>query len=264
MTPAQQRNEMLVNAETALRKRYGIERSDFLEGAIIYTDSTPAHKFFHTVDALPQLGCLILITARDNFDIELCASIRSFCQTHCKDRAREVSVLRDFSCPGPPFELVAVQFSGEYYAYRQLDPWMAQNTFLAFPAFRCELSGTEDLEQFKQIQQKGPCMIDWKRTPFPLVRMRRKNMRTGADSLSFDLQLSNERSLRLEIEKLPRDAASYLEFENFMGDRYSVHAVAEGYQVKRSTEGSCIVSNHAIDKWITDCLYTGQVSLSVT
>ncbi|OLB75052.1 MAG: hypothetical protein AUI14_22175 [Actinobacteria bacterium 13_2_20CM_2_71_6] len=161
-----------------------------------------------------QVNCI------DSFDEGLVRSVLEFSRTHkVADAATGPLAL----VPGfryEPYRFHAVASASPtvhgYHAGRK--DGFNDIVIAVFPAYECEVSGTETVEEARHRFKRMLHPTVMSRDPAPYLRMRYENTRTGAGSIGPSRGFTTPDVLLRELELLEDAPGSYVEFENFRGE----------------------------------------------
>lgn len=189
-----------------------------LSGALIYYDETPSHRF--TTVIAPILGgdYCVALPSRDSFDETLAAAILSFLvqRESCFSANLPLRLLDNFSCPKYFFNTIAALSPKAARQFEHDNRSLSDRAFVAFPIFRCELSGDESPDLLEEIRHGFLPSLDWSRSPCPKVIMAYHNMKNMASSRPRIAKLS---TVIFEVEQLQDAEDSWIELENYQKRR---------------------------------------------
>lgn len=176
---------------------------------------------FHFTLALTADGVHALqVSCRDYLDPELviqvlrCARERSFEVLN----AAPVAVLgHDFAPLSTKFDSVAAVAPGVHHFHQQERPELHAVTFAVFPAFQCEFSGMETMQEAVLRFRRMLDAANLLRAPQPWVRMRYDNPTTGGGSVGPDLGITTVDVFFRELGNLDGAEGAFIEVENFRG-----------------------------------------------
>ncbi|WP_406716365.1 hypothetical protein [Streptomyces althioticus] len=105
--------------------------------------------------------------------------------------------------------------------YRNEKPELTPRVRLAFPAYSCEFSGNETLDEaITRYRTLG--LTDLRRGPSPFLKTRYANTRTRGRSTDPGRGLADSDRLLDELRAIEGGAGSFVEFENRHGDVWRV------------------------------------------
>jgi len=181
---------------------------------------TNASGRFHTVLVLASDSQHAFeIITRDFYDSTLVRSTLEFARTHEGNilANKPLTILEGFHCQGWSFDTV-IALSPETQEFdHTIDPDLYAATYIVYPAYRCEFSGRETL---KEIMLRDAKMVDrsnFNREPAPAIKFRYVNTKSKGRSLGDKRGIEKSRVLFAEINKLENARASFVEFENYLG-----------------------------------------------
>ncbi|WP_234534069.1 hypothetical protein [Streptomyces shenzhenensis] len=111
-------------------------------------------------------------------------------------------------------------------------------TTIVFPAYRCEFSGRETLEEAEARYHRMLPTADIGRGPVPFLKTRFDNPRTGGGSSNPGRALARPEVLLAEIPELRDAPGRFVEYENRVGDVRRVQWDRNGTWVLSDASGS--------------------------
>ncbi|MFG3100258.1 hypothetical protein ACGFZL_07050 [Streptomyces sp. NPDC048182] len=105
--------------------------------------------------------------------------------------------------------------------YRVEKPGLTEHVRLMSPAYACEFSGQETLEE-AVTRYRALGLTDLDRDPLPVVKMRFANTRTRGRSTDQGRARADPRRLFTELRSIEGDPGSFVEFENRHGSVWRV------------------------------------------
>lgn len=154
------------------------------------------------------------------YDADLARAVLEFAREHSARIVasdRPLVALDGFACPGWEFDTVAAVSPDVHENHAQDDPELHKATYTLFPAYRCEFSGTETVDEAVHLFRLAlqPTKLD--REPVPFLRMRYDNTRTRSHSVGPDRGLAPLSVLLNELSLLDGAPGSWVEWENRVG-----------------------------------------------
>ncbi|MFE2638342.1 hypothetical protein ACFXKF_26845 [Streptomyces scopuliridis] len=158
----------------------------------------------------------------DHFDQKLVTAVLEFARE--QRLAEEVRDTKPFTiAPGFATEscgfdvVVAVPPAVHQYHFGR-DNALGERVTGVFPAYSCEFSGHETLEEVVHRFKRMLCPTVVERPVVPYLRMRYENTRTGGGSLGASRGFTTTDVLLRELALLEGAAGSFVEWENFRGE----------------------------------------------
>ncbi|WP_033319535.1 hypothetical protein [Streptomyces yerevanensis] len=172
----------------------------------------------HYTGALTADGTQLLqMNTRGAYSEDLSYAVLSFTREHEREllhNGRFLGFAEGFSAPGHAFDTVAVVAPEVAQLHKVQNPDLTPLTYAVFPAYSCEFSGNETLEEAECRYLKMLPTADIKRDPVPFLKMRFDNPRTGGGSTNPGRALTYERILLQELPHLENAPGGFIEFEN--------------------------------------------------
>jgi hypothetical protein len=196
-----------------------------------------------------QLNCL------DSFDADLVRSVLEFSRAHRLDAesaGAPLAAVPGFRWEPYSFDVVACASSAVHGYHAGRNDSLNDAVVAVFPAFTCEFSGTETVEEalsrFKRMLH--PSVMS--RAPAPYLRMRYENTKTGGGSIGPLRGFTTPDVLLRELRLLEEAPRSFVEFENFKGDVWRV----EWQQGRWFVDGSSIAVTtiEDLNAWVSVAL----------
>ncbi|MDX3387757.1 hypothetical protein PV682_40885 [Streptomyces niveiscabiei] len=162
----------------------------------------------------------------DHFDQGLVTAVLEFARERhlageVKD-ARPFTVAPGFMAQSHGFDVVVAVPPVVHQYHFGRDNALSERVTGVFPAYRCEFSGSETLEEavhrFKRMLR--PTVVG--RPVAPYLRMRYENTRTGSGSLGTSRGFTTTDVLLRELALLEGAVGSFVEWENFRGEVWHV------------------------------------------
>ncbi|MGW7530336.1 hypothetical protein [Streptomyces sp. NPDC054783] len=157
----------------------------------------------------------------DSFDADLACAVIEFARDAALQEASllgPLTVTEGFSFGGASFDAVATASPAVHGYYVGRNEVLNEHVVAVFPAFSCEISGTESLEEaihrFKRMLH--PTVMS--RQPVPFLRMRYENAKTGAGSVGDLRGFTTWDVLLRELNLLAGSPESFVECENVHAD----------------------------------------------
>jgi len=159
------------------------------------------------------------VNTRDYFDADLVRSTLAFALDHHREvlAAAPLAILPGFSPKGSAFDTVVAIAPSVHEEHKFEYPNLHEVTYSVYPTYRCEFSGSET---HKEVAVRDAKMVDsanLRREPAPVVRLRYINSKTQGRTLGEKRGLASPSVLFAEIRKLENAPASFIEFENYLG-----------------------------------------------
>lgn len=189
------------------------------------------------------------VSTRDMFNAELVRASLAFALQNesAVCAANPIAVLSGFSSPDKRFDTVIAVAPVIHELHKAERPLLHDATFRIFPAHHCEFSGRETS---KEAMLRIAKMIDpanLKRDPQPLVRLRYLNTKTKGRTLGKNRGIDSPKVLISEIKKLVNALASFVEFENYLGEIRKVTWQEDGYVLWNGDESKLIELPELLD-----------------
>ncbi|MBD0844786.1 hypothetical protein, partial [Streptomyces sp. TRM68416] len=119
--------------------------------------------------------------------------------------------------------------------YRVEKPELTEHVRLVFPAYACEFSGEETLDEaITRYRMLG--LTDLGRAPLPFLKMRFANTRTRGRSTNQGRGLTDPQRLGTELRAIEGGAGSFVEFENRHGKVWRVEWHGAWYMTEWDTQ----------------------------
>ncbi|WP_282703318.1 hypothetical protein [Streptomyces sp. CC219B] len=163
---------------------------------------------------------LLQLSSRDSYDQDLAVSTLGFAREHEDEnfvRNAFIGSLDGFQPPaGLRFDTVVGIAPEVHRFYRVEKPELTEHVRLVFPAYACEFSGEETLDEaITRYRMLG--LTDLGRAPLPFLKMRCANTRTRGRSTNQGRGLTDPQRLGTELRAIEGGAGSFVEFENRHG-----------------------------------------------
>ncbi|GGN41984.1 hypothetical protein [Streptomyces fuscichromogenes] len=174
-------------------------------------------------------------------DDALAAAVLAFARAHESEliaEGRFLTCAGGFEAPGYSFDAVAATVPGVHGHHRVQNPDLTPVTTIVFPAYRCEFSGRETLEEAEARYHKMLATADIGRGPMPFLKMRFDNPRTGGGSNNPGRALARPEVLLAEIPELRNAPGGFVEYENHAGEVRRVQWDRDGTWVLSDASGS--------------------------
>ncbi|MGW1216395.1 hypothetical protein ACWD5F_42870 [Streptomyces sp. NPDC002499] len=168
---------------------------------------------------------LLQMNTRGKYSEELTRAVLSFAHEHEGELLQEGRFLGfagGFCASRRDFDTVAVADPEVAQLHKVQNPALTPVTYAVFPAYSCEFSGAETLEEAEHRYLKMLSTADINREPVPFLKMRFDNPRTGGGSTNPGRALAQEKILLQEIPKLENAPGGFIEFENRHGKVWRV------------------------------------------
>lgn len=194
-----------------------LSRANFSSSAYLFIRQTPAHSFTTAIMPILDQQCVLLLTARDNFDEELAKMVMVFLSKKIDilNLKNTITILDGFYHEGYGFNAVVVLGPDAHHMFQVHNKSLHTCSFEVFPIFRCEFSGDESSELVNEIRHDSVDTLDWKRAPSPKVYIRFNNMKTGGGTIGAKWILTKVDSVLLELQGLTDEARSFIEIKNY-------------------------------------------------
>jgi hypothetical protein len=166
---------------------------------------------------------LFVTSANDGFSDQLAVAILATLQRH-RDKALAadpLALIDGLEDPRGRFGTLAVLSKSA--ARKYLEPSLAKITQIAFPIYRCELSGDEDAELLKLMIGRYIRILEWNRKPNPVTWMKFVNTKTAIRSINKNLGLAMADDLYEQVSSM-RKTGSFVEVMNFKKQRMRIEA----------------------------------------
>jgi hypothetical protein len=170
-------------------------------------------------------GYAFQINFIDSFDADMACAVLEFARgaaLQATSQRSPLTVTGGFSLGGIGFEAVATASPRIHGYYAGRDEVLNEHVVAVFPAFLCEISGNESVEEathrFKRMLH--PTVMS--RSPVPFLRMRYENARTGAGSTGDLRGFTTWDVLLRELDLLAGSPESFVECENVHADVHRI------------------------------------------
>jgi hypothetical protein len=168
---------------------------------------------------------LLQLSSRDSYDQDLAVSTLSFARAHEDEifaRNAFLGSLEGFESPVVRAFDAVVGIAPEVHRfYRAEKPELTEYVRLAYPAYACEFSGRENLDEaITRYRMLG--LTDLDRAPLPFLKMRYANTRTRGRSTNPGRGFAEPDRLMKEFRMMEGGAGSFVEFENRHGGVWRV------------------------------------------
>lgn len=179
----------------------------------------PRFTFVSALSDDPELAFQINFT--DSFDADLACAVIGFARDgSLQEAGRRVplTVTGGFAHDTAGFDAIATASPSVHGYYIGRNDVLNEHVVAVFPAYLCEISGTESTEEavhrFKRMLH--PTVMS--RSAVPFLRMRYENTRTGARSIGDSRGFTTWDVLLRELELLADSPESFVECENVRAD----------------------------------------------
>jgi hypothetical protein len=180
---------------------------------------SPKFTFVSALSSDPELA--FQINFIDSFDADLACAVIEFAREGALQEAGfrdPLTVTGGFGYDAAGFDAVATASPSVHSYYVGRNEVLNEHVVAVFPAYLCEISGTESAEEamhrFKRMLH--PTVMS--RGPAPFLRMRYENTRTGAGSIGELRGFTTWDVLLRELELLAGSPGSFVECENVHAD----------------------------------------------
>ncbi|MFE3599996.1 hypothetical protein [Streptomyces sp. NPDC059142] len=187
---------------------------------------SPMPRFVFSLAVGPGRKFAYQMNTIDHFDQGLVAAVLGFArERHLAGEskgAQPFDIARGFAVDSYGFDVVVAVPAAVHGYHFGRDNALGVRVAGVFPAYSCEFSGRETLEEavyrFKRMLR--PTVI--KRTAAPYLRIRYENSRTRGGSLGASREFATRDVLLRELALLEGAAGSFVEWENFRGEVWHV------------------------------------------
>lgn len=208
-----------------------------IAGAYIYYDQTPAHEYTTVIAPIVNGDYYLALPSRDFFDEQFATGIFAFVATQSStlSGAQPLVILEDFAYPGYAFDCIAVlsPFAAKQYEYE--NETLNQRTFVAFPIYRCELSGNESADLINVIRHDFLSSLDWKRSPIPKILIafgnKQKKKKKGRCIENGFVLTTFENALAV-VDHLAESKSDWLSLENYRGQQCRITWNIDHYNIE--------------------------------
>ncbi|MDN3024660.1 hypothetical protein [Streptomyces sp. S.PB5] len=160
---------------------------------------------------------LLQLSSRDSYDEDLALATLAFAREHEDEIFVANPFLGSLDGFGPPvgrhFDAVVGIAPEVHEFYRVEKPELTPHVRLVFPAYACEFSGDETLDEaitrYRMLR-----LTNFGREPLPFLKMRYINTRTRGRSTNPGRGFTAPRRLVQELRQMEGGAGSIVEFEN--------------------------------------------------
>lgn len=190
-----------------------------IPGAYVYHDQTPAHRFTSVVAPILQEEYCVTLPSRDSFDERFASNALSFVLSHSSGLSVGIPlvILENFDGMEYCFDCIAVLSPLAAKQYEHEHDRLNRKSFVAFPIYRCELSGDESIDLIDLIRHDFLPSLDWKRSPHPKVSMAFQNATTKTRSTGTRPGLTRLQNVLKEIEDLSGTNGNWIKLVNYAG-----------------------------------------------
>ncbi|MFJ6633831.1 hypothetical protein ACIQMR_20950 [Streptomyces sp. NPDC091376] len=165
------------------------------------------------------------VNTLNTFDEGLVRAVLEFSREHRIGEGREsqpFTVLPGFTYGSYGFDSVAAAPPAVHRYHIGRNEALNDVVTAVFPAYRCEFSGTETLDEAEYRFRHMLHPTTMSRPPVPYLRMRYENTKTGGGSIGPDRGFTTHEVLLRELDLLDGAPGSFVEFENFRGEVWKV------------------------------------------
>ncbi|MEU6082298.1 hypothetical protein [Streptomyces sp. NPDC047108] len=183
---------------------------------------------------------LLQLSARDSYERDLAVAVLRFSREHeeaMAARNRYLGSVGGFTPPaGHDFDAVAMASVEvhDFYAFER--PELNPVVRVVFPAYSCEFSGAETLDDAETRYIRMLRTTDFRREPVPFLKMRFANTRTLGKSAGSGRGFTEPRVLTQELREIDNAPGSFVEFENCHGSVWRVEWHGAWYIAEWDTE----------------------------
>jgi hypothetical protein len=209
---------MAVNVQEMLASNPHAEKFSRLENSWMWSP-TPRFTFVSALSDDPESA--FQINFIDSFDVGLACAVIEFARQNALQEPglrHPLTVTGGFAYEASGFDAVATASPSVHGYYIGRNKVLNEHVVAVFPAYQCEISGSESVEEavhrFKRMLH--PTIMS--RGPVPFLRMRYENVRTGAGSIGESRGFATWDVLLRELELLAESPESFVECENAHAD----------------------------------------------
>ncbi|WP_157437868.1 hypothetical protein [Actinoplanes subtropicus] len=185
----------------------------------------------------------------DVFDEDLVRAVLAFARTERLFADRPLVTASGFRHEPFDFDVVAA-CPPDVHTYHQGENETLHAAVTAvFPAYACECSGSENMEdaKYRFTHMLQPTVLT--RRPVPFLKMRFENTRTGGGSIGPKRGFTTLDVLRRELRELGADApGSFVEFENSHGEVRRIEPLNGAWAVTGASVETVRPEN--LDEWV--------------
>jgi hypothetical protein len=232
-------------------------------GAFWYHDETPAHHFTTVVAPILESEYCLVLPSRDSFDENLAVSALNFVREHesCLSVETPLVILEGFTSRNGSLDCMAVLSPAAARQYEHEHELLSERSFVAFPIYRCELSGDETAELIDLIRHDFLPSLDWTRSPHPKVLMSFQNAKTGTRSSRTRPGLATMQNVLEEIEDLDGAEDSWILLVNYAAQQVRIEWAGDQFAIDLpGTERLCLGKAKLIPL-VRDFLITGRTKV---
>ncbi|MFF4347727.1 hypothetical protein [Streptomyces sp. NPDC001530] len=197
-----------------------------------YWTPVPGIEFVGALSADGQR--LLQLSGRDSYDEDLAVATLEFARVHEEAifaRNPHLGVGEGFKSPdGSSFDVVVGLAPEVHRFYNVENPALTPFVRLMFPAYACEFSGRETLDE-AATRYRMLRLNNLARRPLPYLKMRYRNTRTGGRSTNPGRGFTEPRRLEEELGWMDGAPGSFVEFENRHGRVWRVEWGADGWSI---------------------------------
>ena len=223
-------------------------------GAYIYHDQTPAHRFTTVVAPIDNGKHCLALASRDFFDQKLAKSVLAFLFNRLNSLSPKnpLRIVEGFTCEGFSFDSVAVLSPSAGNQFEHENESLNKKTHVAFPMFRCELSGNEPPDLVDLIRHDFLPSLDWRRQPCPKILMAFWNPKTKIRSTRRKPSLTTLQNALTEIENSVGVEKAWIDLENYRGRLLRIKWTQHCFTAIRSEENAMKLDKDALVKLVID------------
>ncbi|WP_267244097.1 hypothetical protein [Streptomyces sp. PR69] len=164
------------------------------------------------------------VNSIDGFDEDLVRAVLGFAREHRLGRGemQSFAVASGFASDPYGFDVVAAVPPDVHGYHVGRNDALNEVVSAVFPAYQCEFSGNETLEETRYRFKRMLRPTVMPRPPVPYLRMRYENTRTDSGSIGSSRGFTTHDVLLREVELLEGATGSFVEFENSRGQVWRI------------------------------------------
>jgi hypothetical protein len=133
------------------------------------------------------------------------------------DLLSPVTIVPEFVCDGYGFDVLAIPRREVFVHDKNEFPELARVAIAIFPAFTCEFSGQESVEEATYRVSRALLIARMDRTPVPYLKIKYRNPAFGGLTKGKERYFMPYDALTREIRQLENVRDAYVEFETYTG-----------------------------------------------
>lgn len=210
----------MIDIERLVLQIQGVAQLPGLEKAWKWS---PSSRFTFALALDSEANFAFQINCRDSYDEDLVRAVLEFSRSHTRRLVGDAGedsflIVHDFSHESTGFDSVASASPAVHGYHRERKDSLNDAVWAVFPAFQCEFSGTETVDEARHRFKRMLRPSHMARPPSPYLRMRYDNTKTLAGSIGLSRGFTTPDVLIRELNLLEGAPGSFVEFENSRGN----------------------------------------------